>query len=62
MVEDIYLTAPDGPIMADVRLNHGRAWLILALGAVAIAVGGLLLGSIDQDRSAQAGSVASSQP
>jgi len=62
VVEDIYLTAPDGSMVADVRLNRRRAWLLLALGALVITVGGLLLGSVDHDRPASAGSTHSSQP
>jgi len=41
--ENAYLTAPDGPMVGDVRLADGWAWIVVALGAAFIALGGLLL-------------------
>jgi hypothetical protein len=43
VVEDAYLAAPDGPIVADVRLQGGWPWLLVALGVAIIVAGGLLL-------------------
>ena len=47
MVDDAYLIAPDGPMMADVRLGGGWSWIVFAVGAGIVAVGALLLQSPD---------------
>jgi hypothetical protein len=41
--EDGYLIAPDGPLVADLRVNVTWAWIIVAMGAAIVAAGGLLL-------------------
>ncbi|HZN80215.1 MAG TPA: hypothetical protein VFC01_11080 [Mycobacterium sp.] len=43
MVEDVYLTAPDGPMVAGVRLDGIWVWIVVALGAAIVAFGGLAL-------------------
>jgi hypothetical protein len=43
VVEDVYLTAPDGPMVAGVRLDGIWVWIIVALGAAIVAFGGLAL-------------------
>ena len=43
MIDDVYLAAPEGPLAADLRLNGRWAWIVVALGAGIVAVGGLLL-------------------
>jgi hypothetical protein len=43
VVEQVGLTAPDGPAVADVHLSGGWPWLVLVLGIVVVAAGGLLL-------------------
>ena len=42
-MEDVYLTAPEGPLVAGARLNGVWPWIAIALGVAVIAVGGLLL-------------------
>jgi len=41
--EDVYLIAPDGPMVADMRVSVAWAWIIVAMGAAIVAAGGLLL-------------------
>jgi hypothetical protein len=41
--EDVYLTAPDGPLVVDLRVNVTWAWIIVTMGAAIVAAGGLLL-------------------
>lgn len=43
VVEEVGLTAPDGAAVANIRLSGGWSWLLITLGVVIIAVGGLLL-------------------
>jgi hypothetical protein len=43
VIEDVYLTLPEGPPVADVRLTGAWPWIVIAVGAAIIAVGGLLL-------------------
>jgi hypothetical protein len=43
VIDDGYLAAPEGPLAADLRLNDRWAWIVVALGAAVIAIGGLLL-------------------
>ena len=43
MIENVYLTAPDGPMVPDVRLSGSWPWVMAGLGAVLVAVGGTLL-------------------
>jgi hypothetical protein len=43
VVEDVYLTAPDGTLVAGVRLDGIWAWTVIALGAAIVAFGGLAL-------------------
>jgi hypothetical protein len=49
VLDDAYLTAPDGPITPDVHLSTGWSWLVFAVGAGIVAVGALLQspGSLD---------------
>jgi len=43
VIDDVYVTAPEGPMAAGVRLNGVWAWVVLVLGAAIVACGGLLL-------------------
>jgi hypothetical protein len=43
VIEDVYLTAPDGPMVPYVRLSGSWPWVVAGLGAVLVAVGGTLL-------------------
>jgi hypothetical protein len=43
MTGDAYLTAPEGPLAAEVKLNPPWAWTLLVLGVVIVVIGGLLL-------------------
>jgi hypothetical protein len=43
VVEDAFLTAPEGPLATNVRLNGVWQWIAVVLGAALVAVGGLLL-------------------
>jgi hypothetical protein len=43
VTDDIYLTAPDGGLMVELRPASGWTWVIAALGIVIVVVGGLLL-------------------
>jgi hypothetical protein len=43
VTDDIYLTAPDGGLMVELRLVSGWTWVIAALGVVVVVLGGLLL-------------------
>ena len=63
MVEDLAFTAPDGPAVLDVRPSGCWPWVVLTLGALTIAVGGVLLshGSDDQSAVMQATSVTGSE-
>jgi len=42
MIEDVYLTAPEGPLVT-LRLTGGWPWIAVALGAAIVVVGGLLI-------------------
>jgi hypothetical protein len=52
VVEDAYLTAPEGPLAADVRLNGAWPWVAVILGAGLIAVGGFLFSPSTHDQPA----------
>jgi hypothetical protein len=43
-LEDLDLTAPDGQVVATFPASGSWPWAVLALAAVVIAVGGMLLG------------------
>ena len=51
MVDDIYPTAPDGPMVPSVRLGDFWPWVLIAVGGLLIAVGGTLLGPTGHDPS-----------
>jgi hypothetical protein len=55
VLEDIYLTAPDGPMVATVHPSGAWPWIAVALGAGLITVGGLLLSPSVHDHPAPAG-------
>jgi hypothetical protein len=42
VADDVYLTAPDGPMVADVRLGDRWTWIVVALGAGIVAAGAVL--------------------
>jgi hypothetical protein len=44
MVEDAHLTTSEGPMVADVQLRGPWPWIVLAVGAAIITMGGMLLG------------------
>jgi hypothetical protein len=43
VIEDAYFTAPDGPMVADLRLTGSWPWIVVALAAAIITVGWLVL-------------------
>jgi hypothetical protein len=43
VIEDVYLTAPEGPLVAELRLTGLWPWIAIALGATIVTLGGLLL-------------------
>jgi hypothetical protein len=50
VIEEVYATAPDGQMVADVRFNGPWPWIAVVVGAAIIAVGGLLLSPRVQDQ------------
>jgi hypothetical protein len=42
VVEDVYVVAPDGPMLAEVPVDGRWPWIIVALCAAVIAIAGLL--------------------
>jgi hypothetical protein len=54
VIEHVYVTAPDGPMVADVRLSGVWVPVVIALGAGIIALGGALASHSADDRSAVA--------
>jgi hypothetical protein len=52
VIDEAYVTAPDGPMVADVRLSGARTAVVVALGAGIIALGGALVSHRASDRCA----------
>jgi hypothetical protein len=52
VVEDVDFTAVDGPALPIVRPSGVWPWIVVALGAAIVVVGGILLGSGSHDHPA----------
>jgi hypothetical protein len=52
VIEEVYVTAPDGPMVADVSLSGAWTAVVVALGAGIIALGGALVSHSASDRCA----------
>jgi len=62
VVDDVYLTAADGPMLPNLRLTGAWPWIVAALGAVIVVVGGVLLSPGPQDQPAPPASTNWSHP
>jgi hypothetical protein len=62
VVEEVYLTAPDGPMVPDLQLSRGWSWIVAALGVGIVIVGAVVLSPSGHDQPAPTAATNWSQP